>query len=111
MNEQIQQGEHSEEENQWVFDEKSYSTDEGIDLDMDKVEKVMKPQAGARFNGDVRDDSFVPVGFRGQDVARKKEIVKPNVEFKNPGIHKKSIKKTTSFLSKLEEKFFSIFKK
>ena len=110
MDEQIQKGEHSEEENQWVFDEKSYITDEGIDLDMDKVEKVMKPQPGARFNGDVRDKTFVPVGFRGQEIPKEKDMAKPNVEFKDPGIHKKSIKKTKSFLSKLEEKLFSIFK-
>jgi len=111
MNKQGQKGEHSEEENQWVFDEKSYSNDEGINLDIDKVEKIMKPQAGARFVGDVRDSSFVPVGFRKQDLSDKKVETKPQVEFRNLSVHKKSVKKTASLLSKLEGKFFTIFKK
>jgi len=57
------ENQHSEDHNQWVFDDKGYTTEDGIDLDTDKVEQVMKPQAGARYVGDVRDKSFIPVGF------------------------------------------------
>ena len=100
--------EHSEDQNQWVFDDKGYVAEDGIDLDTDKVEQVMKPQAGVRYVGDVRDKSFVPVGFEGSN---KKDVPKPRVEFTKTKAHKKATQKTVSFFSRIENKIFNFIKK
>ena len=105
-------GEHSEEENQWVFDNESYRSDTGIDLDIDKVEEVIKPQAGARFVGDVRDKSFVPVGFKQQPEVIKEEVrKKARVEFKKPSLFVRIPRKILSIMSKIERFFLDLLTK
>jgi len=91
-------------DNEWVFNCKTSGDEEGIDLDIDKVEQTMKPEAGARYIGDVRDQGFVPVGFRSFDSTQK---VKSRVEFKNPGVYKKTVKK----IAQAENWFFKLLKK
>ncbi len=103
------------EEEKWVFDNESYSNDEGIDLDTDKVEQVMKHQPGARYIGDVRDKSFIPVGYHQPVTQQSKKVSlkrpKGHVEYTKPGLHKKTFKHTTNFFSKLENFVFAMLKK
>ena len=104
--------EHSEEENQWVFDNKSYRGESGIDLDIDKVEEVIKPHSGARFVGDVHDKSFVPVGFKDRPEVLRKDIrKKAHVEFKKPSLYVRVPRKILNVMSKIEDFFFNLLKK